>query len=102
MTMTPLPERPLELDAVVRTPLLRERTPRRPDYEVENRALFALVQALANPPRDILQRLVETALELCQAGSAGISIIEDHLGEGLSLACPRGSLGCAQMGDHTP
>ena len=81
MTMTPLPERPLELDAVVRTPLLRERTPRRPDYEVENRALFALVQALANPPRDILQRLVETALELCQAGSAGISIIEDHLGE---------------------
>jgi len=74
-------ERRIELDAVVRTAQLRNRTPRQPDYEAENRALVSLAQLLANPPRDILQRLVEAALELCKGGSAGISIIEDHLGE---------------------
>jgi Sigma-70 region 2/GAF domain len=74
-------ERAIELDAVVRTAQLRHRAPRPPDYEAESRALVALTQVLANPPRDILQRLVEVALELCQGGSAGISIIEDHLGE---------------------
>jgi hypothetical protein len=74
-------ERPIELDAVVRTALLQQRTPRLPDYEAENRALGSLAQVLAKPPRDILQRLVEATLELCRGGSAGISIIEDHLGE---------------------
>jgi RNA polymerase sigma factor (sigma-70 family) len=71
----------IELDAVVRTEQLYHRAPRQPDYEAENRALVSLAQVLANPPRDILQRLVEAAIDLCQGGSAGISIIEDHLGE---------------------
>ena len=74
-------ERQIELDAVVCTAQLHHRAARQPDYEAENRALASLAQVLANPPRDILQRLVEAALELCQGGSAGISIIEEHLGE---------------------
>jgi hypothetical protein len=69
-----------EGDGVVHTSQLR-RAARAPDYEAESRALTSLAQVLADPPRDILQRLVEAALELCAAGSAGISIIEDHLGE---------------------
>jgi RNA polymerase sigma factor (sigma-70 family) len=73
--------RQIELNAVVRTGLLQHRAARPPDYEAETRALVSLAQMLANPPRDILQRLVEAVLELCQGGSAGISIIEDHLGD---------------------
>jgi RNA polymerase sigma factor (sigma-70 family) len=74
-------ERQIELDAVVRTALLQHRPRRRPDYEAQNRALVSLSQVLANPPRDILQHLVDAAMELCQGGSAGISIIEEHMGE---------------------
>src|SRR5665213_1058618 len=73
--------RQIELNAVLRTAQLHHRQRRRPDYEAESRALLSLAQMLANPPRDILQRLVDAALDLCQGGSAGISIIEDHLGE---------------------
>jgi signal transduction histidine kinase len=36
---------------------------------------------LASSPKDILQRLVEAALELCEAGSAGISLMEEENGE---------------------
>jgi hypothetical protein len=75
------PQRQVELNAVVRTAILHHRAPRRPDYEAETQALVSLTQMLANPPRDILQRLVDAALELCEGGSASISIIEDHLGD---------------------
>jgi RNA polymerase sigma factor (sigma-70 family) len=81
MNTTHSSERRIGLDAVIRTAQLQHRTSRRPDYDAENRALVALAQVLTNPPRDILQRLVDVALELCQSGSAGISIIEDNLGE---------------------
>jgi RNA polymerase sigma factor (sigma-70 family) len=81
MNTTHSSERRIGLDAVIRTAQLHHRACRRPDYDAENRALVALAQVLTNPPRDILQRLVEVALELCQGGSAGISIIEDNLGE---------------------
>ena len=81
MSTTHSSGRLIELNAVVRTALLRDRPPRRPDCETETRALVSLAQVLANPPRDILQRLAEVALELCEGGSAGISIIEDHQGE---------------------
>ena len=57
---------------------LRRRPSRPPDHLAENRALFALVQELANPSAGILQLLAETALRLCRAGSAGISVLEDE------------------------
>jgi signal transduction histidine kinase/ActR/RegA family two-component response regulator len=46
------------------------------DYEAENRALVALADELSNHPRNLLQKLAEIALELCDADSAGISILE--------------------------
>jgi GAF domain-containing protein len=49
---------------------------RSPDYEAEARALTALAEALADSPQTILQKLVEAALEVCRADSAGISILE--------------------------
>jgi len=57
--------------------------PSRPaDYEGENRALSVLNEAMANAPETLLQRLVDTALDLCRAESAGISILEPSEGSG--------------------
>ena len=64
------------LDDVLKTEELARRPSRSPDYVAENRALFALAQAMAEAPQTILQKLVDTALELCRADSTGISILE--------------------------
>ncbi|PTR10792.1 signal transduction histidine kinase [Nitrosospira sp. Nsp5] len=55
---------------------LLKRPSRTKDFEAENRALVILADELANRPRNLLQKLAEIALELCHAGSAGISILE--------------------------
>jgi two-component system sensor kinase FixL len=49
---------------------------RPPDYELENRAIAALTEVMARAPEELPQRLVETALTLCRAGSVGMSILE--------------------------
>ncbi len=66
------------LERVITTVELSRRTSRRPNYEIESRALAELMAAMANQPNadSILQKLVDTALELCRAQSAGISILE--------------------------
>src|SRR5215467_10564114 len=64
------------LDDVLITDELARRPGRSPNYAAENRALAGLAEALADSPQTILQKLVETALELCRADSAGISILE--------------------------
>ena len=64
------------LDAVLKTDELKQRPSRPPDYEGESRALEELARELAQRPENILQQLVETALSLCRADSAGISILE--------------------------
>jgi PAS domain S-box-containing protein len=56
---------------------LSRRPSRPPDYESENRALVALATALATAPDGILQKLAETALSLCRAHSAGLSLLEN-------------------------
>src|SRR5690242_6204333 len=66
----------LTLDNVLITAELAHRPTRSPDYAAEGRALTALAEAMADSPQTILQRLVETALDLCHADSAGISILE--------------------------
>ncbi len=63
------------LESVLCTEELNRRPTRTPDYEAENRALAALVQALADSPRTILQTLADTILETLRAGSAGISLL---------------------------
>jgi PAS domain S-box-containing protein len=54
---------------------LNRRPARPPDYETENRALAALVQALADSPGTILQTLADKILEVFKADSAGISLL---------------------------
>ncbi len=69
------PEVPLE--SVLCTEQLAQRPSRPPDYQAEIRAFLVLVQELNNAPHNVLQKLVETALELCRGHSAGMSLLEE-------------------------
>jgi signal transduction histidine kinase len=60
---------------------LSSRPSRPPDYEAENRALLAIAQHMADSPRTTLQELAEVALEVCRAGSAGVSLISEKTGD---------------------
>jgi signal transduction histidine kinase len=74
------PKPPGLLDILI-TPELYRREPRSPGHAAENLALVALAGEMTNRPENLLNRLVELALELCQAGSAGISLLDSE-GEG--------------------
>jgi signal transduction histidine kinase len=71
------------LESVLITEELDRRASRDPDHAAECRALLQLAEELGRPSRHVLHRLVELALELCHAGSAGVSILES--GEGRQL-----------------
>jgi signal transduction histidine kinase/ActR/RegA family two-component response regulator len=71
------PLSPSPLEAVLRTADLASRPSRPPDHRGESRALGALMEELTGGVADgLFQRLVESALDLCRADSAGISILE--------------------------
>jgi signal transduction histidine kinase/CheY-like chemotaxis protein len=54
--------------------------PRRPvDQEKEDRAFALLAKEMAESPRNMLQKLVEMAVELCRADTAGISLLEGEV-----------------------
>src|SRR5690349_8042124 len=62
-------------DALITGELAR-RPARSANHTAESLALTGLAEVAARSPRAILQKLVETALDLCHADSAGISILE--------------------------
>lgn len=74
------------IEEVLKTEELAHRPARPPDFEAENRALLALAREMAANPDKLLQKLVETVLELCHADSAGISIYVPGEGRG-SFRC---------------
>ncbi|WP_183797140.1 hybrid sensor histidine kinase/response regulator [Paraburkholderia fungorum] len=55
---------------------LARRPARAADYAAENRALVALARVQAGPRSEFLQAIADTALSLCHADSAGISLVE--------------------------
>jgi PAS domain S-box-containing protein len=63
--------------SMLSTAELNRRPSRPPDYEAESRALVALAREMATSPESILQKLADTALTLCRAQSAGLSILEE-------------------------
>ena len=65
---------------------LERRPSRRPNYEAEHRALAILATEMAENPRNMLQKVVEIAVDLCQADTAGISILEGDVFRWESLA----------------
>ncbi len=68
---------PQPIDHVITTAVLDQRPSRAPDHAAENKALLELGQAFADSPKAVLQKLAETAMALCGAGSSGISIAEN-------------------------
>jgi signal transduction histidine kinase/CheY-like chemotaxis protein len=84
-----LPEMPLDssssgptlpLEAVVVTAELERRPARSADFQAESQALADLMNGLMESDGNVLQELAETALWLCQAHSARISIAEMEQG----------------------
>jgi hypothetical protein len=67
-----------DLESVITTAELKRRPSRAPGYAAESRALVALAREMAVSPNNILQNLVETALVLCHAQSAGIGMLDDE------------------------
>jgi PAS domain S-box-containing protein len=70
-----IPEAGASLESILCTEELQNRPSRPPDYEKENRALVALMSALANSPSSIFQMLAETILDITQCDSAGLSLL---------------------------
>jgi PAS domain S-box-containing protein len=70
-----IPQAGASLETILCTEELQRRPSRPPDYERENRALVALVSALADSPRTILQTLAETILDITECDSAGLSLL---------------------------
>ncbi len=64
------------LDDILITAELSSRPPRPPDFQAENRALHAIGLHLADESQAILRELVAVALDLCRAGTAGLSLLE--------------------------
>jgi hypothetical protein len=55
---------------------LYARPQRTPDYAAEHRAMTVLAAEMTVNPRNMLQKLVETAIDLCRADTAGISVLD--------------------------
>lgn len=68
---------PVPLETILRTHELEDRPTRPPDYKIETHALAALVQALAESPRTILQTLADTVLQVLRSGSSGLSLLTE-------------------------
>jgi PAS domain S-box-containing protein len=64
------------LETVLITEELSRRSPRTANLKAENDALRTLAQQLVEHPQTILKTLVTLAKDLCQAGTAGVSLLE--------------------------
>ena len=74
--MVNLQSQHLSEDDVLITGQLFLRPPRLSRLQTEVQVLRALGQQLAQPPQTLLKHLAAIALEVCQAGTAGVSLIE--------------------------
>jgi PAS domain S-box-containing protein len=70
-----IPVGEVSLESILCTEELQRRPSRSPDYEKEDRALVALMSALADSPSAIFQTLAETILDITQCDSAGLSLL---------------------------
>lgn len=64
------------LEEILITPELKTRPHRRPNAHRENIALLDLARVMVNSPGDLTGALLQMAMELCKAGTAGLSILE--------------------------
>ena len=74
------------LEDTLMTSELTRRRPRAPDYASENGVLVALAREMAVNPCTLLQALVDKTVDLCRAGTAGISVLKTD-SDGEYLVC---------------
>ena len=96
------PTTAITLEDVLVTEALRRRPAQDPDYPAEIAALQTLARCLAEEPAGMLPRLLEIAIDLCGAGTAGLSLVEQadtgHVFRWVNVA---GALS-AHVGGSTP
>src|SRR5215207_7166957 len=73
-------ELPALLDDVIVTSQLSLRPSRPPNYRAEIQAIKMLVNIISENPDAFCQRLAEAALQLCRAGTAGVSVLDTEKG----------------------
>jgi signal transduction histidine kinase len=67
---------PVQLEEILVTYKLRSRRRRKPNSYQENLALKTLARAMANAPEKLIDTMLQFALDLCCAGTAGLSLLE--------------------------
>jgi signal transduction histidine kinase len=65
-----------ELREILITDRLWSRRRRRPDWQHESEALRTLAHVMSDSPNKLIDTLLQLALKLCRAGSAGLSLLE--------------------------
>jgi signal transduction histidine kinase len=74
--LNPPSSEPAKLEDILVTYKLRSRRRRKPNSHFENIALLGLARVMASEPDKLIDSLLRMALELCNAGSAGLSLLE--------------------------
>jgi signal transduction histidine kinase len=64
------------LEDILITPKLKSRRSRKPNEHAENTAMRRLARVMATAPEKLIDTLLRAALELCSAGTAGLSVLE--------------------------
>jgi signal transduction histidine kinase len=64
------------VDEILITDKLKYRRRRRADPRQENIALLNLAKVMVNSPNELIDTLLRMAMQLCKAGTAGLSILE--------------------------
>src|SRR5580704_855830 len=78
-TPTPAPRRePVKLEDVLSTRQLYSRPKKSRDPGEEAESLQKLARVMARKPHKLVETLLEMALDLCGAGTAGISLLEER------------------------
>jgi signal transduction histidine kinase len=70
------PSEPARLEDILITDKLKSRRRRKANSHYENVAVYALARVMATAPDELVDTLLRMALELCSAGTAGLSLLE--------------------------
>jgi len=69
---------PASLQDILITSKLKSRRRRKPNHYAENAALQSLARVMTTSPETLIDTLLKLALELCSAGTAGLSLRETN------------------------
>jgi hypothetical protein len=76
MTMQQPQSESVTLNDILITDELLGRSPRSANWQAEAQAMQSLARQMAQDSKSLMQTLVDIALDLCQAGTTGISLLE--------------------------